>query len=153
LRRTKHQVPRTNKDTEGRMQRRWLLGLVLGTWYLVLGSPAGAQEVKWRYDYNAARKEAGEKGLPLVLDFGTDNCYWCKRLDATPSRAPAVVKAMNERFVPLKVDAQKEPQLTQILNIQGFPTLVLAAPDGKILGTLEGYVEAPRFYENLQRVL
>jgi thioredoxin-related protein len=117
------------------------------------GQSAIAQEVKWRADYNAARQEAADKGLPLILDFGTQNCFWCKRLDATTFRDANVLKVMNERFVPLKIDANQEPGLTQMLRIQSFPTIVLAAPDGKILGNLEGYMEAPRFLENLQRAL
>jgi uncharacterized protein YyaL (SSP411 family) len=109
--------------------------------------------VQWRAGYGAARKEAEEKDRPLILDFGTEDCFWCKKLDATTLRDPAVVALLNGRFVPLKVDAYKEAVLTQALRIQSYPTLVLAAPDGKILGALEGYVEAGRFYEHLRRVL
>jgi thioredoxin-related protein len=126
---------------------------LLPTAYWFLPTAAGAQEVKWRTDYNAARKEAADRKLPLILDFGTENCFWCKRLDATTFRDAAVVKMMNEGFVPLKVDGNQESALTQMLRIQSFPTIVFAGPDGKILGTLEGYLEAPRFLENLQRAL
>jgi thioredoxin-related protein len=112
-----------------------------------------AQEVRWRYDYNSARREAQEKNLPLVVDFGTENCYWCNKLDATTFHDPTVVAAINEHFVPLRVDAQRNSALTEALRIQAFPTVVLAASDGKILGTLEGYIDATRFHEHLQRVL
>jgi thioredoxin-related protein len=111
------------------------------------------QEVRWRSDYNAARKEALEKSLPIILDFGTENCFWCKKLDATTFRDPAIANLLNASFVPLKVDAYKESALTEALHVQSFPTLVLAGPDGKIIGTLEGYMEAYRLQEHLQRVL
>jgi len=39
----------------------------------VFHGAAGAQEVQWRYDYNRARREAQEKGRPLLLDFGTEH--------------------------------------------------------------------------------
>jgi thioredoxin-like negative regulator of GroEL len=112
-----------------------------------------AQEVQWRYDYNAARKEAKEKGLPLLLDFGTVNCFWCRKLDETTLRDPTISRALNEQFIPLKVDAQRSPTLTELLRVQSFPTVVLAAPDGKILGTMEGYTETGRFLEHLNRAL
>src|SRR5262249_3518698 len=38
-------------------------------------------------------------------------------------------------------------------RVDRFPTLVLAAPDGKILATQEGYVDASRCNELLQRAL
>lgn len=112
-----------------------------------------AQEVQWRYDYNQARREAQDKSRPLLVDLSTENCSWCKKLDAITFRDPTVVHVLNEQFIPLKVDAQKEALLAEILHIQSYPTLVLAAPDGKILGTLEGYQEAARLHEQLQRVL
>jgi thioredoxin-related protein len=117
------------------------------------GNSACGQEIHWRKDYNLARKEALEKDLPLFLDFGTENCFWCKKLEATTFREPAIHGLLNERFIPLHVDANVETRLTELLNVRSYPTLVLAAPDGKILGTLEGYVEAPRLQDHLQRVL
>lgn len=129
-----------------------LLSSILSTPYSVLGS-ATAQEIQWRANYNLARKEALEKNRPLVLDFGTEHCFWCKKLDATTFLDPRVIAVMNEQFIPLKVDARRDARLTEYLRIQAFPTVVLAGPDGKILGTLEGYMEAGRFYDHLQRVL
>ena len=41
-----------------------------------------SQEVQWRHDYDAARKEALDKNRPLLVDFGTPNCFWCRQLDA-----------------------------------------------------------------------
>src|SRR5437588_11188874 len=60
---------------------------------------------------------------------------------------------MNERFVPLKVDAEVEVQLASALRIASFPTIVLAGSDGRILNTLVGYKEAGEFHESLQRAL
>jgi thioredoxin-related protein len=130
------------------------LGLLL--WPLALGLFAGdasAQEIRWRTNYNLARQEALAENRPLLLDFGTEQCFWCKRLDATTFRDARVVKVMNEQFIPLKVEADRDTRLTDALRIRSFPTLMLAAPDGKILATLEGYMEAGRLHDHLQRVL
>ncbi len=135
-------------------QRQLALGLLLSS---LLSTPysvrAAAQEIQWRNNYNLARKEAVEKNLPLILDFGTEHCFWCRKLDATTFLDPRVVEVMNDQFIPLKVDAHRDARLTEFLRIQAFPTVVLAGPDGKILGTLEGYMEAGRFHDHLQRVL
>jgi len=118
-----------------------------------LSGTAFGQDVRWRSDYNSARREAQDKDRPLILYFGTENCFWCKKLEATTFRDPAIAALLNERYIPLKVDANRERMLAEALHIQSYPTLVLAAPDGKILGTLEGYLEAYRLQEHLQRVL
>jgi thioredoxin-like negative regulator of GroEL len=129
---------------------------VLAVIMLAVLSPRSHAEdavVKWRHEYNAARREAQEKGLPLVLDFGTENCFWCKRLDTTTFQDPAVVRLLNERFIPLKIDADKETGLAQFLHVQSYPTIIIAASDGKIFGTQEGYMDAARFREHLKRAL
>jgi thioredoxin-related protein len=129
----------------------FLPGLLLAG--LAFVSPADAQEVQWRNDYNAARKEADDKSRPLMLDFGTKNCFWCKKLDANTFHDPGVATLLNERFVPVKIDAEVESALAGSLHITSYPTLVMASPDGKILGVVVGFKEAPEFTEALQRVL
>jgi thioredoxin-related protein len=123
------------------------------SWCTAVVAPLSAQEVPWRFDYNAARKEAKEKNKPIVLDFGIDGCSPCKQLDATTFRDPAVVKALTERFIPVKVNASRDPGLAQALGINSFPTLVFAAPNGKILNQQDGYVDAAHFSRQLDQVV
>ena len=131
-----------------------LLGAALAVPALAsLGQDTAGREVIWRTDYYRARKEAQEKGLPLVIDFGTKTCTYCVKLDQTTFRDPRVIAVMNERFSPLKIDAEIDTVLVSALQISSYPTIVLAAADGKILGTMVGYKDAGEFHENLQRVL
>src|SRR3989442_4578679 len=136
-----------------RLFRNCVLSGSLFSFFVLPLSLGQAQEVQWRYDYNAARREAVQKNRPLILDFGTEHCFWCKKLDVTTFREPTIVGVLNEQFIPLKVDAEREVPLANALRIQNYPTLVLAAPDGKILGTFEGYLEAIRLHDYLQRAL
>lgn len=129
-------------------------------WTLLLAGatlgPARAQapaEVHWRTDYNAARKEAQDKGLPLAIDFGFEGCRWCQELDRTTFRDPRVVGLLNDKYVPLKIDTEKDSSLAQSLRLQSYPTVVFAAADGRILSTIEGYKDANFFHEAMQRVL
>jgi thioredoxin-related protein len=114
---------------------------------------SSAQEVEWRYDYTAACREAREKKRFLIMDFGTSNCIWCRKLDALTFRDPGVVKQLNEQFIPVKIDAGREPGLAQTMQIQSYPTLVFAAPDGKILGSHVGFVEVAHLLQQLNRAL
>jgi thiol-disulfide isomerase/thioredoxin len=87
------------------------------------------------------RREAAETGKPLLLDFGTEACVWCRKLDGTTFRDPKVARLLNDRFVPVKIDANKYEKLTSMLGIDGFPTLLLATPDGKVAGRHAGYAD------------
>ena len=125
------------------MPRMLLIALVAVLF--IESNSAFAQDVKWRNDYSAARKEATETGRPLLLDFGTDACFWCKKLDATTFRDPKVVKLLNEQFIPVKLDGTKHPRMVETLKIDGFPTLILALPDGKVIGRHAGYADVAQF--------
>ena len=114
-------------------------------------SAPASEKIEWRSDYDTARKEASDKGKPIFLDFGTEDCVHCKRMHQTTFKDPNIIKILNERFIPLKVDANREPRLTQTLRIQAYPTVILAGNDGKILGWIEGYMESQRMMEHLQR--
>jgi thioredoxin-related protein len=112
-----------------------------------------AQEVHWRTDYAAARKEATDCGRPLLFDFGTEQCVWCRKLDITTFRDPAVARLITDKFVPVKIDARAEAWLTEALRVRCFPTLFLAAPDGIILASREGYVDAAAMTRLLEESL
>jgi thioredoxin-related protein len=120
-----------------------LLALVAGV--------ARAEGVQWRKDYNEARKEAAEKDRPLFLDFGTEDCFWCKRLDADVFHDKDVIALVNEQFIPMRVDGNRDTRLVEALRIHSYPTLVFASPDGRILGVQEGYLDAGRLQEQLRR--
>jgi len=130
------------------------LFMLLTVAMVMLANPCCAAEpISWRADYSSARNEAMERGVPLLIVIGTDNCFYCRKLEAGPFRDPSVIKQLTENFVPLKIDARKEPILTKALKVQLYPTLVMAAPDGKIHAFIEGYLESDRLLENLKRTI
>jgi thioredoxin-like negative regulator of GroEL len=149
------------KNIEGQPSMSRIQRLVLKTvagcaLFLFIPHPSSlilAEDVDWRADYNAARKEAAEKNLPIVLDFGFEDCKFCRKLDAVTFRDAEVIKRLNGKFVPLRIDIQKDPSLAEKLGLQMFPTVVFASPEGHILGKVEGYQEPGPFQENLDRVL
>jgi len=109
-----------------------------------------AEGPDWRTDYNQARREATEKSKPILLEFVSENCVWCKKLETTTLRDPAIASLLNEQYVPIKVDPQRDAELIQRLQIASFPTMLLAAPDGRIITIVEGYLEAEKLLTHLQ---
>ena len=106
--------------------------------------------VRWRTDYAAARAEAHQKNAPLVVVVGTDDCIYCRKQDATTFRDPALADLLNRQAVIVKVNGAKEPAFVQALKIQIYPTTVIAAPDGKIVSFLQGYVTADQLRDHVK---
>src|SRR5579871_2907396 len=124
----------------------------LGLLHLILPQFARAQEVEWRHDYGKARQEAVEKNRPLFIDVETENCYYCKQLDLRTFKDPALVALLNERCIPLKIDADHQSKLAEALRVEFYPTLVFATAEGKILGYQQGFIEAPALHERLNKL-
>src|SRR5260370_7872171 len=111
----------------------WTL-LLLGSLLAAVPLPSSAQEtpaateIRWRTDYATAIKEAQDRNLPLAIDIGTVNCYWCKKLDESTFRDAKIVGVMNERFIPRNLDAEKEATLSQNRPLASHPPHLLPTP-------------------------
>jgi thioredoxin-like negative regulator of GroEL len=128
------------------IRARWLMCAIL------IASPAiAADPIKWRTDYNAARKEATEKNLPLFVEVQTDQCIYCRKMEASTFVEPGIVNLVNANFIPLKIDGNKDRELAQALRVQLYPTVVLAGPDGKIHSFLQGYLTADQIRDPMKR--
>jgi len=115
-----------------------------------VGHLEAAEGVQWRSDYSKAVQEAAASNRPLLLDFGTKACVYCRKLDATTFRDPTVIRLLNERFVPVKIDGDRDPKLVQAMRIESYPTLVVAGPDGSVLAMHPGYLDANEMNRFLQ---
>lgn len=133
------------------MPRMAVLGLL--TVVGLLSPPfAQAQEIRWRKDYAAARKESAATGKPMLLDFGTATCIFCRKLDATTFRDRGVVELVNTRFIPVKLDGERDGNLAQSVGIQAYPTILLVTADGKIVERHEGFADTTKMMALLRHV-
>jgi thiol-disulfide isomerase/thioredoxin len=132
---------------------RWKLVLACAL-FAVASSTASAQDaVKWRTNYAEARKEAETKNLPVFIDFVRPDCFPCQKMDQQTFRDPRVVRTLNEKFIPIRINSADEPQLAAQLQISRFPTLVLADPDGRNRQDEVGFKEPELLQPMLDRVI
>jgi tetratricopeptide (TPR) repeat protein len=119
--------------------------------FVFVTSAEAAEPIKWRTNYDEARKEATEKNLPLLVDVQTTECFYCRKMEATTFVDPAFATLVQSNFIPLKIDGNKDRELATALRVQIYPTLVLAGPDGKIHAFLQGYLTADQCSDHLKR--
>lgn len=104
---------------------------------LILGAP-DSWAISWNNDLNSALNEAKNNGKPLMVDFYTTWCHWCKELDYN-TYTDAKVNNLSENFICVKVDAERNPQEASKYNIRGYPTVVFLNYDGSINNSVVGY--------------
>jgi thioredoxin-like negative regulator of GroEL len=133
------------------LSSRAALGLCLVV--LAAGNVLAADPVVWRTDYAAARKEADQKNLPLLVVVGTEQCFYCKKLETVTFADKDTVSYLAGRFVALKLDANKDPEIAQGMRVTLYPTTVIAGSDGKIYAYLAGYQSPDQFLEHAKKAV
>ena len=118
---------------------------------LAFCASAHAGPVPWRADYAAARSEAVNRKLPVVIVIGAENCPRCKLQDDTTHADPTIVAALTGRAIPVKIAGNASLAFVKALGVTTYPTTVIAAPDGKILDFLSGYTSAERLNGSLAK--
>src|SRR4029078_11709085 len=81
----------------------------------------------------SAFARAREEQKPVLLSIATAWCRWCHEMDRT-SYADAEISAfINDRFVPIRVDADDRPDISERYSLGGWPTTAFLTPGGEIL--------------------
>ena len=125
---------------------------LLGVWALPLTAQA-SDPIPWRTDYPSARKEAEAKKLPMLVVIGSQDCVYCRKLESHTFTDPEIVALVNSKFIPLKIDATKEPEFARAMKVTVYPTSAIAGHDGKIYGFLSGYLPPDQFADNTKKAL
>lgn len=151
--------------------------LVVATATLVSMAPETAVRnedpvvVKWMTFEEAVEKSKTEK-RKIFIDVYTDWCGWCKVMDKKTFNEPAVARLLNEKFYPVKFNAEQREDVVfngttfrfiesggrgahqlaaALLNNQlSYPTVVFLDEDFKMLLPLPGFRKAPEFHKIAQ---
>lgn len=110
-----------------------------------------APEIVWLTSTDDAAKKSAETGKPILIDFTAEWCGWCKKLDED-TYTDGWVRQEAERFIPLRVDVDKDQAFAQKFQISGMPTIVFTDSNFKELHRFEGYKPAPGFLEEMKKV-
>lgn len=70
----------------------------------------------------ASFKDLIQSEKPVLIDFHADWCQPCKVLGPIVKQ---VKERMGDRVSVIKIDVDRNPQLSQSLQIQGVPTLMI----------------------------
>ena len=103
----------------------------------------GAKVGHWTMDFDAAKKIAEEKKLPMLLNFtGSDWCGWCKLMDGnvfakkpwTDYAAENVLLVTldfpNDKSIVPEKYVKRNEELKKQFGVRGYPTYIILESDG-----------------------
>jgi thioredoxin-related protein len=120
-----------------------------------VGAALSPGELHWlSYGDGVARAAAENK--PMLIDFWTDWCHWCKVMDKDTYSNEEVRRRLTQHFVTVKVDAESaKPQggpeaatgveLASSFQVSGFPTTWFVDSQGVKIAPLPSFVPPDQF--------
>ena len=99
----------------------------------------------------AAFEEARAADRPVFLYLTAPWCSWCERMEREALSAPGVAANVNDSFLPVRVDADRQPRVRERYGAGGFPSTVFCTPDGRVI-TAAGHMETDSLRSAVERV-
>jgi uncharacterized protein YyaL (SSP411 family) len=110
-----------------------------------------AHEIAWLPWSADAFERAEAEQKPILLAISAVWCHWCHVMDETSYSDPEVIRAINERFVPVRVDNDRRPDINARYNMGGWPTTAFLSPDGTTI-TGGTYMAPPQMRRALDEI-
>jgi thioredoxin-related protein len=99
---------------------------------------AALDHVVWR-DYEEGMAFAEKTNKPIMITFLSDRCRYCNLMEKKTFSDREVVRALNEKFVSIKVDVSRNAMLARMYGATYLPTTVFITPQEEGIGKLIGY--------------
>lgn len=131
-----------------------LFGCVVASTLGIGSRAARADEtIAWSQDFAKAVKQAKATNKLVMVDFYTDWCGWCKVLDKKTYPDKNVVRLTHARFIPVKINAEKEGQAAATkYGVRSYPTILFIDGNGSVAGRIGGYAPPGPFAEQMQKI-
>lgn len=88
-----------------------------------------AKQIKW-YSYDEGLALSQKEGKKVFLHFYADWCHFCKEMKKRTFLNDNVIDYLNENFISILIDTDKEGKLTATYFVRGLPATFFLTPDG-----------------------
>ncbi len=116
-------------------------------------SPSFADGIKWSgWNDDLFHTATTEKRF-VILDLEAVWCHWCHVMEKTTYSDPEVIKLLDAKYLPVKVDQDANPDLANRYGDWGWPATIVFAPDGSEIAKIRGYIEPERMQALLKAII
>lgn len=100
------------------------------------------EAISWASDWEEAKARSRSERKPILIDVYQDNCGGCERLVNETFADPAIIEAVHDRFIPVKLHLFHDRAIVRDWGLFWTPTVLFADRTGKIRYESVNYVPA-----------
>ncbi len=122
---------------------------------LVTLSPLGAaapNAIAWQPWSDGIFEQARRENKFILLDLEAIWCHWCHVMDETSYKDPAVIALIASKYIPVRVDQDSRPDLSNRYEEYGWPATIVFNGKGQELVKRSGYIP-PRAMSSMLRAI
>ena len=123
-----------------------LLGLALHPTF------SQAEAIRWRTNVDTAKIEAIQSNKLVLLHFWSTSCGPCKKLESEVFTQPQLGEFVENFYVPVKVNVDQSPAVTNQFQVTRWPTDVVLTPQGNVVAKLSCPMEHGAYGNQLANV-
>ena len=114
---------------------------------------AETASLPWQKWEPALFDRAAAEDKYILLHMAAVWCHWCHVMERTTYRDPAIQKTIGEKFIPVRVDQDRDPALSYRYENWGWPATVMLDKDGNEIFKRRGYIPPELFSKLLAAVI
>ncbi len=103
-------------------------------------------------DFDGALSEAQIQNKSIALIFDQDSCVYCEMLKNDVLSNKDIQKELNEKYIVVIVDINKNPEIAAKYEVFGTPTVQFLDSNGSEISKIEGYVDSNEFSKTLKEI-
>ncbi len=126
--------------------------LILTVLALGISANFAADSLTNTTDLNKAISDAQSQNKSILLIFDQNNCYYCDLLKENTLSNKELISKLNDGYITVIVDINKNPQLAAKYQVFGTPTMIFLDSNQKQIGKIDGYVEANEFLDYIKGI-
>jgi uncharacterized protein YyaL (SSP411 family) len=121
----------------------------------VLGAPASqnSSPIDWQPWSNAIFDQAKRENKFVLLDLEAVWCHWCHVMDETTYKSPEVIALIESKYIPVRVDQDSRPDLSNRYEDYGWPATVVFSPTAGEIVKRQGYIEPRQMIAMLKAII
>jgi protein disulfide-isomerase len=110
-------------------------------------------EVNWQTDLKAAQRTSRSTGKPMLIMFTATWCGPCQKLKKEVLSDAEVASRLNDDFVPVLLDIDREKRAAEVLEVENIPQIVVLSSEADEVGRTVGSVKKSDLIKEMNKSL